>query len=232
MVTWIIRAVDWGNIQRSPTFQAIFNYFFSSTNELPVVFDSAGTRVDDIIHDSTPVTKKLDIIGTGLSYDILKGENKTFAYEFLRKWSGKSETQIPDKRKMEITHLYSKIKTDIHLHQMKFRNEALIEADIPKQFLPGMRVPFHHNKNLKLLLPLEENIAQDIENYYKSFRNHQPLTRIYANLVGVKSLKDELDGGIETARKQVDYFMNTREKVMGEIIKLFEINQKININTD
>ncbi len=27
MARWIIRAVDWGNIQRSPTFEAIFIIF-------------------------------------------------------------------------------------------------------------------------------------------------------------------------------------------------------------
>lgn len=222
MVTWIIRAVDWGNIQRSPTFQAIFNYFFSGSHKLtlPVVFDSAGTRVDDIMRDATPVTKKLDIIDAGINYDIVKGENKCWADDFLSKWSGKGETEIPNKEKIGITQLYSKIKTEVHSHQMGFRNEALLEAGIPEQYLPGMRVPFRHNKNLRLILPLEENIAQEVEDFYQSHKEKQPTTEIYGNLVGINPLKDELDGGIETARKQVDYFMNTSEKAMEEIIRL------------
>jgi hypothetical protein len=224
MVTWIIRAVDWGNIQRSPTFQAIFNYYFSDSNglDLPIIFDSAGTRVDDIIQDFTPVTKKLDIIDAGIHYDVVKGENKRLAHDFLSKWHGKGETQIPDKEKLGVTNLYSRIKTDVHLEQMQFRNEALLEVGIPKEYLPGMRVPFRHNKNLKLILPIEENIALQVEDYYKSCNNKQPLTKVYGKLVGIDSLKDELIGGIETARKQVEYFMNTREKAMEEIIKLFE----------
>ncbi len=223
MVTWIIRAVDWGNIQRSPTFQAIFNcYSDSYLLDLPVIFDSAGTRVDDIMGNSTPVTKKLDVIAAGIHYDIVGREHKSLANDFLSKWYGKEEIQIPDKEKRGITQLYSKIKTDVHLEQMRFRNEALLEVGIPKEYLPGMRVPFRHNKNLRLILPLEENIAQQLEDYYQSSSDNQPLTKIYGNLVGVVSLKDELVGGIETARKQVEYFMNTREKAMEEIMKLFE----------
>lgn len=222
MVVWIIRAVDWGNIQRSPTFQAIFNYFFSDIYEfsLPVVFDSAGTRVDDIMRNFTSVTKKLDIIDAGIHYDIVIGENKSLADDFLDKWHEKDEKHIPDKEKRRITQLYSEIKTDVHLRHMRFRNEALLEAGIPKEYLPGMRVPFRHNKNLRLILPMEENIAQQIEDYYQSFKDKQPLTETYGNLVGINHLKDELTGGIETARKQVKYFMNTREKAIEEIIKL------------
>lgn len=219
MVTWIVRAVDWGNIQRSPTFQAIFNYFFSEYNE-SVVFDSAGTRVDDILQNVTPVTKKLDIIDASIYYDIVKSENKPLADRFLSKWHGKSETQIPVKEKIGITNLYSKIKNDVHLNQMRFRNEALLEAGIPEQYLPGMKVPFRHNQNLGLILPLEESIFREIEAYYHHFKEKQPITKIYGNLVGINPLKDELTGGIETARKQVEYFMNTREKAIEEIIRL------------
>jgi hypothetical protein len=222
METWIVRAVDWGNIQRSPTFQAIFNYFFSGSDNfsLPVVFDSAGTHVNDIMQDFTPVTKKLDIINAGINYDILKGGHKRLADDFLSEWYGKSDLQIPDKEKSQITQLYSEVKTDVHLCQMEFRNEALLDAGIPEQYLPGMRVPFRHNKNLKLILPIEENIARDVEDYYQPFKDNQPITEIYGNLVGINPLKDELIGGIETARKQVKYFMDTREKAIEKIITL------------
>lgn len=224
MKTWIVRAVDWGNIQRSPTFQAVFNYFFSDSKNLPtpVVFDSAGTRVNDIIMNFTPVTKQLDIIDAATYYDIIKGKNKCLAEDFLEKWYGTYEEQIPDKEKSGITQLYSEIKNDVHLMQMGFRNEALLDAGIPEQYLPGMRVPFHHHKNLKLILPVEENIAHDIGGYYKTSEDEQPLTKIYGQLVGIKPLKDELTGGLETARKQVKYFMNTREKAAEELIKLLK----------
>ncbi|AEG17837.1 hypothetical protein [Methanobacterium paludis] len=223
MKTWIVRAVDWGNIQRGPTFQAIFNYFFSDSNNLPlpVVFDSAGTQVDAILRDSTPVTKKLDIIDAGITYDILKGGHKRLADDFLSNWYGKSDAHIPDKEKKRITQLYSEIKTDVHLLQMGFRNEALLDAGIPEQYLPGMRVPFRHDENLRLIIPVEESIAQKVEDYYQPFKDKKPITKIYSNLVGINPLKDELTGGIETAKKQVKYFMDTREKAIDEIIRLF-----------
>ena len=61
----IIRAVDSGNIQRSPTFQAIFNYTLSMTNDFPlqVKFDSGGIDVDNILKNKTPALKKLSILG-------------------------------------------------------------------------------------------------------------------------------------------------------------------------
>ena len=172
------------------------------------------------MHDLTPVTKKLDIIDTGIDYDIIKGEHKRLADDFLSKWYGKSEEQIPDKEKRRITQLYSDIKINVHLRQMDFRNEALLDAGIPEQYLPGIRVPFRHDENLRLIIPVEESIAQKVEDYYQPFKDKKPITKIYGNLVGIKPLKDELTGGTETARKQVKYFMDTREKAIDEIIRL------------
>jgi hypothetical protein len=219
---WIIRAVDWGNIQRSPTFEAIFNYFYSDSNSLlvPVIFDSAGTRVNQIMQNLTPIFKQLDIMDASLTLDIVKGENKHLAKKLISKWYGKEEKEIPKKNKMEITHLYSKIKENVHLHQMQYRNEALLDVGIPEQYLPGMRVPFKHNVKLKLIIPVEENIAQDIEDFYKPLENNQPLTEIYGDLVGIKPLKDELDGGIKIAKKQVEYFMKTRAEAIERINSL------------
>jgi hypothetical protein len=222
MKAWIVRAVDSGNIQRSPTFQAIFTYFFSGSDELPfpIVFDSAGIDVDKILANRTPATKKLDIIDAGRYYDVIKGDNKRLAEELLGKWFGKSEAQIPDIAKGRITRLYSEIKTDVHMLQMRFRNEALLEAGIPKQYLPDMRVPFRHDKNLGLILPVEESVVRKVEDYYTPFEDEKPITRIYGNLAGIDPLKDELTGGIDTARKQVKYFMDTRDKAIKEILML------------
>lgn len=222
METYIVRAVDWGNIQCSPTFQAVFNYFFSGSNDfsLPIVFDSAGTHVDDIIKDCTPVKKKLDIIHAGMTYDLIKGEDKLLADDFLSNWYGKSKLQIPDNEKNRITRLYARVKTDVHLRQMEFRNNALFDEGIPEQYLPGMRVPFRHDKNLRLILPLEKNVAQEIKDYYQPLKDNKPPTKIYGNMVGIKPLKDELTGGIKTAKKQVKYFMDTREKAIKEITRI------------
>ena len=222
MDRWIIRAVDWGNIQRSPTFEAIFNYFYSDSNSLhvPVVFDSAGTRVNQIMHNLTPIFKQLDIMDAGLTLEIVTGKNKHLAEELISKWYFKEDEEIPKKNKIEIAQLYSKIKENVHLCQMRYRNEALLDVGIPEQYLPGMRVPFEHNAKLKLIIPVEENIAQDIEDFYRPLENNQPVTEIYSDLVGIKPLKDELDGGIKTARKQVEYFMKTREQSIERINSL------------
>jgi hypothetical protein len=129
--------------------------------------------------------------------------------------------QIPDKEKGRITWLYSEIKTDVHMLQMRYRNEALLEAGIPKQYLPGMRVPFRHDENLGLILPVEESVVGKVEDYYASFIDKKPITRIYGELAGINPLKDELIGGIETARKQVNYFMDTRDSAIKGILRLF-----------
>lgn len=228
MAKWIIRAVDWGNIQRSPTFEAIFNYFYSDSSIFPisVVFDSAGTRVNHIMQNITPISKQLDIMDASLTLDIVKGENKHLAEEMIKNWYGKVDEQIHKEDKKEITKIYSQIKEAVHLRQMEYRNEALLDAGIPEQYLPGMKVPFRHDRKLKLILPVEENIAQDIKDFYKPLKNKQPLTEIYGNLVGIKPLKDELDGGIKIARKQVAYFMKTREPAIEEIER-FLTNYKV-----
>jgi hypothetical protein len=102
--------------------------------------------------------------------------------------------------------------------QMRFRNEALLEAGIPKEYLPNMRVPFRHDKNLGLVLPVEESVVRKVDDYYKAFKDEKPIIRIYGNLAGIDPLIDELTGGLDTARKQVKYFMDTRDKAIKEII--------------
>jgi hypothetical protein len=42
---------------------------------------------------------------------------------------------------------------------MRFRNEALLEAGIPEEFLPGMRVPFRDHENLRIVLTVKERAS-------------------------------------------------------------------------
>ncbi len=84
-----------------------------------------------------------------------------------------------------------------------------------------MRVPFRHDKNLGPILPVEESVVRKVEDYYAPFIDKKPITRIYGELAGINPLKDELTGGIETARKQVNYFMDTRDRAIKGILMLF-----------
>lgn len=232
MGSYIVRAVDSGNIQRSPTFQAIFSYAFSESADLPfrITFDSAGIDVDNIMSDSTPAAKKLGIIDAGLCYDVIHGRNKSVALDLVNRWHQTSDEKIPEKEKTIITRVYSEIKTKVHTIQMEYRNRALIEVGIPPKFLPGMRIPFRHDKNLLLVLPVEKSIVQKVQDYYKNLKNTtlnttsngdmndvMPAINLYGDLVGVEPLKDDLKGGMDTARKQVKYFMDTRHKAINEI---------------
>lgn len=232
MEPYIVRAVDSGNIQRSPTFQAIFSYTFSKSTDLPfkIIFDSAGIDVDKILSNSTPATKKLSIIDAGLYYGVIFGENKSLAEALVTKWNGKSNEEIPEEEKAIITQVYSEFKTAVHTVQMTYRNAALHEAGIPDSFLPGMRVPFRHAKNLRLVLPVERSVVKKVEEYYLNLELEaqnknslsMPIIKLYGGLVGVEPLEDELKGGIETARKQVKYFMDTRHIAIKEILELLK----------
>ena len=219
----IIRAVDSGNIQRSPTFQAIFNYALSTTNDYPlqIEFDSAGIDVDAIMKDQTPALKKLSILDAGLYYDLLTESEKKLTQELLDSWFHKNEEDIPDEQKEIITKIYVANKTKIHTIQMKFRNDALLEAGIPKEFLPDMRTPFRNHDDLKLVLPVERKVVAKVENYFQDIGDDKkPKIILYGDIVGIEPLADELKGGMETARKQVNYFMNTRDKAMEKIVDI------------
>jgi hypothetical protein len=222
----IVRAVDSGNIQRSPTFQAVFNHTLSKMTGLPkqITFDGAGIDVDKIMRNATSALKKLSILDAGLYYDLIKGGDKKISENLINRWFDKKEGGIPDKIKLEITKIYSRHKTSVHSIQMKFRNDALIEAGISKKFLPGMRVPFSHHKDLRLLLPVERSVVQKLEDYYQSIQNEKSIQKpeiiIYGDLVGTDPLPDELKGGMEIARKQVKYFMDTCEIAMEKIINI------------
>ncbi len=178
--------------------------------------------------NSTPATKKLSIIDAGLYYDAIHGKNKSIASDLVHKWCEKSDDKIPEKEKAIITNVYSEIKTNVHKIQMNYRNAALTEAGIPDKFLPNMRVPFRHAKNLRLVLPVEKTVVQKVQDYYNNLESEtqnkeiikRPIIKLYADLVGVEPLEDVLTGGMETARKQVKYFMDTRYKAIKEIIKI------------
>jgi hypothetical protein len=231
MKTCIVRAVDSGNIQRSPTFQAIFNYTFSTSTDLPfsIIFDSGGIDVDKILTNNTPAAKKLSIIDAGLYYDLIHGKNQPLASELIYNWYDRSNEEIPEKENRIITQVYSEIKTDVHTIQMKYRNDALMEVGILKEFLPGMREPFRHEKDLQLVLPVEKTVVKKVLAYYQDLESEvqkngvdidKPIIKIYGDIVGIEPLKDELKGGMKTARKQVKYFMDTRYKAFKEIINL------------
>jgi tetrahydromethanopterin S-methyltransferase subunit G len=224
MEEFIIRGVDSGNIQRSPTFQAIFNYTLSTTIDYPlqVTFDSAGIDVDNILKNKTPAIKKLNIVDAGLHYNLIKDNDKDITQQLIDKWIGRNEDEIPDAQKEIITNIYSLHKDRIHTIQMEFRNEALLEAGIPEEFLPGMRVPFRDHENLKLVLPVERKVVQKVEKYYQTLGKevNRPEIILYGDIVDIDPLPDELKGGIKTARKQVEYFMSTRKKAMEEFLEL------------
>ena len=234
MEHYLIRAVDSGNIQRSPTFQAVFSYTVSTIADLhsKIIFDSGGIDVDKILSNSTPATKKLSIIDAGLYYDVIHGKNKSIASDLVNKWyDTDNNIEIPEKEKATITRIYSEIKTNVHTIQMNYRNAALIEAGIPNKFLPNMRVPFRHANNLRLILPVEKTVVQKVQDYYNDLESEtqnkeiitEPIIKLYADLVDVEPLEDVLKGGMETARKQVKYFMDTRHKAIKEIRTILKI---------
>jgi hypothetical protein len=171
--------------------------------------------------DRTPVTRQPDIIDAGRCYGVIRSYHNRLAGELSDKWSGKSEAWIPDQEKARIVWLYSNVKTDVYTLQMRFRNEALLEAGIPEQYLPGIRIPFRHDHSLGLILPVEESVARKVEGYYEPAKDRKPHVRFYGNLAGIDPLKYELSGSMETAKKQVKYFMDTRDKAMKEILALY-----------
>ncbi|MCK4757110.1 MAG: hypothetical protein KAS67_01520 [Thermoplasmata archaeon] len=220
----IVRAVDSGNIQRSPTFQAIFNHAISMMDDLPfdLEFDSAGMDVDKIIDNTTPALKKLSILDAGLYYDLIEGREKDLVQELIETWSYEKEENIPVEQKNIITGLYAENKTKVHTIQMEYRNKALLEAGIPKEFLPGMRNPFSHDDGPRLILPVEMPVMKKVEGYYQDHGLGGQIPRIimYGDIVGIESLPDVLKGGMRTAREQVEYFMNTCEVAMERIVEI------------
>ncbi len=223
----IVRGVDWGNIQRSPTFEAVFSKHTSETKHpFPIVFDSGGIMVEKILANLSPVKVKLSIIDTGLVYGILPEDIKQTAQELVDECRDIEDDMIFDNIKRSITGVYAQVKDLVHTKQMDFRNKALIEAGILEDSLPGMRVPYKHHSDLKLVLALDQIVVTKLEEYYQALEQKEditrPLIKIYGNLVSREPLKDIHTGGMETARNQVKYFLETQDSAMKKIIETLQ----------
>ncbi len=224
MTSRIVRGVDWGNIQRSPTFQVIFNTFTKPSElKYPIIFDSAGIVVDKILANESPVTAKLSIIDTGLGYDIIPEDIKSEALRLVESWKGFDASKITDEALGEITGIYAQVKDIVHTRQMEYRNTALVEAGVAKEDLPGMRIPYRHHPDLKIILALDRVVIPKLEEYYREMKDvSKPKIILYGDLVGREPLKDTHKGRMETARSQVKYFLDTRTKALEEIGELLK----------
>lgn len=178
--------------------------------------------VDKIRANTNPIRVKLSIIDAGLGNGILPAEISKKASELVETWKNKEE--IPEQTQQSITEVYSNVKDLVHGEQMRLRNRALVESGIPDELLPGMRVPYRYDPDLKLVLALDQVVIPKLDEYYEKTRETKPSIMLYGSLVGKEPLEDTHTGGMETARSQVKYFLETQEQAMEKIVEILEGN--------
>jgi len=213
------------NVQRSATYEAVLMYELNQTTNAPffLEIEGAGANADNIRLEKISLDGKLRMIDAGLHYDVLREELKQPAKYIVEKCGKmlkplyKKEMSRKDLQIIDI--LYHETRPIVIGLHVAYRNLALQQAGIPKGFMPGMLRQFKcHKGGINLLLPVDEKVLALVQQQTKG--RTDCVIRPYGDLVGKPLLEDDLMGGFEAAKRQVQYFMDTRKKALEEMFKL------------
>lgn len=222
------------NVQRSATYEAVLKHELNSTTNVPffLEIEGAGINADNIRLEKISLDGKLRMIDAGLHYNVIRDELKQPAKDIIEKY-GRMQKPLP---KMDMPRLDLRL-IDILYHEARpvvmgihvgYRNLALQQAGIPPEFIPGMLRQFKcHDDGANLLLPVDGKVLAMVEQEVKGRKGC--IIKPYGDLVGAPLLEDNLTGGLENAKKQVQYFMDTRKKALEEIFRLLSSDKVINL---
>jgi hypothetical protein len=218
MTSPIAMGVCSGNVQRSPTYEAVIKYELAEEGYSPadLRIESAGINVEKILANKAPSHKMVNILRAGLKYGLVRPEIKDDVELLVRKYQGSSES-VDEQEKARIASFYSEVRPAVHGALATYRNIALEQAGVPKEHVPTeIYVPFEQKEGLGIVLAMDEGVLTKLKE--RIGNDKTPLTT-YGELVGRAPLEDDLTSGLEGAVRQVEYFMDTRQKAVNEIFK-------------
>lgn len=185
------------NVERSGIFEAVMKHELSGRSD--IVVSSAGINVEKILTNTSPLHIQIKILSAGLKYGLVRDEIKE---EVEKTVSVGNEQEHTDK----IRALYGQVRPLVHGYLLALRNQALKEVGINE--FPAPYTPFKPENGFDLVLPMAE---KDIDKVSSRYDIEKPVIRTYGDLAGIDQLVDDVSGGLEGARRKVEYFMDTRK---------------------
>ncbi|HLD42819.1 MAG TPA: hypothetical protein VJB08_02405 [Candidatus Nanoarchaeia archaeon] len=202
------------NVQRSPTYEAVMKYALHEQDSDKIAIESAGINVRNILDNNVALDTMVNVLEAGLHYGLVRVDKKKEIEALLGAYHTSSELSDQDSAKMGL--FYSEVRPIVHGMIAAYRNIALEQAGIPKEYHPGIYTPFEEKPNLGMVLGMDEKTLGKLKKVLNS--TSIPLMT-YGQLVGETDLEDNLKSGLPGAVKQVQYFMDTRKKAIAEMFK-------------
>ncbi|MFC1648952.1 hypothetical protein ACFL1B_05865 [Nanoarchaeota archaeon] len=205
-------AVCGGGIQRSPTMQAVLNFEAANRGiQERFLVTSAGIRADAMLKNSPFVPSMQKIMEAAMHYGIVQVHERSevrYDLDHIARPYGRLYCLL-----LPLFKTYSREVID---KLVGFRNDALIDARIPESLLPDQLVQYDWQNNASIVLPVDMVTKQKIS----STQEPGGLLVMYGDLVGKAGLDDDVTGGFEEAKRQVDYFMDTRVEALDKILEI------------
>ncbi len=229
-----------GNVQRSPSFEAVMRYELSQRGEPAGLVTSAGLNVAAMRAGTLPLGNMIKGIGWALEYGLVPAERRAEAESYVARWRGRGEQASSPFDPVEDTalaQLHATVRPLIRERNVEYRNQALREARIPEEFVPGSFRPFEPWKETGIVVPMERGYGTRVSAMYRDAARGEhvaiedpsasqprmvraPHIVAYPDLVDGPDLPDNPSGGIAEARHVVEYLMQTRERAADGLLAL------------
>ena len=212
----IVLGVCSGNVQRSPTFEAVTNYELTNRHIDTFKADSAGSNVAKILANKAPQRNMVNALNAALHYGVVRAEIKTQVEHIVDQYDG-LDRQAAGQELDVMNIVYAELRPVVHGMIVAYRNLALAQAHIPEVHIPSMYQAFVVDDSTKLVLAMDGKVLDAVR---KELGTRSIKSMLYGGLVEQEPLEDDLKSGLEGAVKQVSYFMDTRKKAVEEMRQL------------
>lgn len=210
----IVLGVCSANVQRSPTYEAVMKYTLREQEPAQIIIESAGINVQNIIDNKVSLEMMINSLEAGLHYELVRADKKEEVEALVESYH--TFTELGEQDKVRLGVFYSEVRPILHGMLTSYRNLALEQAGIPKEYHPGIYIPFQAKFGLGIILGMDTKIVAKLS---KVLHNSNIPLMTYGQLVDEPDLEDNLKSGLDGAVRQVQYFMDTRYKAITEIFK-------------
>lgn len=201
------------NVQRSPTCEAILHYEASQRGLSDMHFISRGTVVSAMLSGEPTMLSLQKVLNGALYYNVIPANKKE---EVIHLLSQIHDLKCDDDTLARLRSYFAQYGMQTLGILAGYRNSALTLAGIPENMLPGMLRQYDPNEP-GLVITMGPRLAESILELHTATK---PQVICYGDLVGKSSLEDNLMGGLAEAKRQVEYFMDTRKKALDLILGL------------